>query len=348
MQNDTRLKYAAYSARIALLSGVASAAVMFTVTPAVQQTLENKIQEAAGFLKRINVVPVRDQEGAKLGLGITGPVSSRTNTAGGGTRTTKYPGTLDSRGYRCEKTNCDTHIRYETLDAWSQFPDFEIRVRNQIIQQKALDRIMIGWNGTSVAANTDLEANPKLQDVNKGWLQQVREQAPERRLYRIRNGGTDLAPTYRNEVRVGPGGDYENLDALVFDAVQLLDPWHREDTRLQAYVGRELMHDKYFPIVNQSEKPTETLAGQTLLAQKRIGNLPASVEAFFPASSVAISVDDNFSIYWQTGSLRRHLKDHPEKDQIENYESCNDAYVVERLGQIALIENIVLGDWSEP
>lgn len=348
MHAETQVKFAAYQRKVALLNGVSSVAVKFTVVPPVQTTLETKIQEAAPLLKRINVVPVRDKEGAKIGLGINGPVSSRTKTSTGNKRKTRDPHTLDEKGFRCEKTNCDTHLGYDTLDSWSMFEDFELRVRDLIIQQKASDRCMIGWNGTHVAEDTDLDEFPLLQDVNKGWLQHCREQAPQRWLHRIRTGGTDQAPTFRNEVRVGPGGDYENMDALVFDMIQLLEPWYRESTDLQVYVGRELMHDKYFPIINQSEKPTETIAAQTLMAQKRIGGLPASVEANFPANALAITSDKNLSIYWQAGALRRHMQDAPDEDCVKNFESSNDAYVIERLGKFAFAENIVIGDWSEP
>ncbi len=93
---------------------------------------------------------------------------------------------------------------WSKLDAWAKFPDFQARVRNQIIRQQALDRIMIGFNGTSAAVETDRVANPLLQDVNIGWLQHYRDNAPARVMT---GGGTD------GEVRVGPGGDYENLDA---------------------------------------------------------------------------------------------------------------------------------------
>ncbi|MDT9111089.1 P2 family phage major capsid protein, partial [Escherichia coli] len=63
------------------------------------------------------------------------------------------------------------------------------------------------------------------------------------------------------EVRVGPGGDYENLDALVYDVVnEMIDPWHRESTELASIMGRKLLADKYFPLINQNHAPTEQRA----------------------------------------------------------------------------------------
>lgn len=347
MRNETRVKFNAFSSRVALLNGVASAAVSFTVAPTVQQTLESKILESADFLKRINVVPVRDMQGAKLGLGNTGPIASRTNTANGGTRKTRATHTLDKRGYECKKTNFDTHIRYETLDSWSEFPDFETRVRDQCIQQQGLDRLIIGWNGTHVAEDTDIEEFPLLQDVNKGWLTILKEEAPAQVIPGINTAAEGQPAVYRS-IRVGKNGDFANMDALVMSAIMLMEPQYREDTGLEAICGRELLHDKYFPVVNQDHKPTDTLAAQTVVAQKRMGNLPANTQPYFPSASLLITRPDNLSIYWQVGGRRRHLKDVPENDQIENYESSNDAYVVERIGAAVLIEDIEFGEWPDP
>ena len=55
-----------------------------------------------------------------------------------------------------------------------------------IIKRQALDRIMIGFNGTSIAKDTDIVANPLLQDVNKGWLQKQREENPSRVLKKVK------------------------------------------------------------------------------------------------------------------------------------------------------------------
>lgn len=347
MQNDTRIKFNAFSARVAQLNGVATAAEQFTVSPTIQQKLEAKILESAAFLKRINVVPVRDKEGAKLGLGNLGPIAGRTNTAAGNPRKTRATHTLDKRGYKLATTHFDTHIRWATLDSWSEFPNFETMVRDQCFQQQGLDRLIIGWNGTHVAENTDKDDFPLLQDVNIGWLQILKEEAPHQVIPGINTAPAGQPPVYR-AIRVGPGGDFANMDALVMSAIMLMEPQYREDTGLEAICGRELLHDKYFPVVNQDNKPSETLAAQTVVAQKRMGNLPANTQPFFPARSTLITRPDNLSIYWQTGARRRQLKDNPELEQIENFESSNDGYVIERIGAAVLIENIEFGDWSQP
>lgn len=333
MKNQTRQLFNAYLTQIAQLNGVDDATKSFSVEPSVQQTLEQKIQESSSFLQAINMPLVTDQKGEKLGLGVSGPVASRTDTANAA-RQTRDLTTLDPNGYECVQTNFDTHIPYARLDAWAKFPDFQIRIRDTIVQRQALDRIMIGFNGVKAAANTDIATNPLLQDVNKGWLQKLRERAPERVLNAGKDGGT---------VKIGTGGDYRDLDAAVYDLRMLLEPWYQDDTQLVAIVGRGLLHDKYFPLINAgADKATEKLAADIIVSQKRLGGLPAATVPYMPEGRVLITRYDNLSIYVQEGARRRYVKEAPERNRIEFYESSNDDYAIEDYGCAALIENIEL------
>lgn len=337
MRNETRLKFNALAEQIAKLNGVPLATEKFTVEPSVQQTLETRLQEKSDFLKRINIVGVTEMKGEKLGLGIGGPIASTTNTATTD-RETKDPTSLDKQTYLCEQINYDTHLTYGKLDAWAKFPDFQPRVRDVVLQRQALDRILIGFNGTSRAATSDPVANPLLQDVAKGWLQQYRDNAPERVLDEGAAGGGAT-------IKVGPvdGADYKNLDALVFSAVnELIDPWHQEDTQLVVICGRKILQDKYFPLVNDTTAPTEKLAADLIISQKRLGGLQAVRVPHFPDDTLFITRLDNLSIYYQEGARRRAVTDNPKRDRIENWESSNDAFVVEDFGCGCLIENIEL------
>ena len=338
MKKQTRQVFGQYETRLGQLNDTDNVAKTFSVTPSVQQKLENKMQESSEFLSKVNIIGVGEQEGEKLGLGVSGPIASRTNTKDK-ERETRDLSTMDSTKYRCEQTNFDTHLSYAKLDAWAKFQDFQSRVANAILTRQALDRIVIGFNGVKVMATTDLAANPLLQDVNKGWLQHLREQAPERVLGLVANG-------MPGKVIIGDvdGADYANLDAAVADAVNLLDPWYQEDTNLVAIVGRKLLNDKYFPLVNTKQAPTEALAADIIISQKRIGGLPAARVPYFPDNAILITRFDNLSIYFQDGARRRRVVDEPKRDRIENYESSNDAYVIEDLGLAALVENIELKD----
>ncbi len=334
MRNETRLAYDGYLAAIARLNGITRATEKFAVTPSVQQKLETRIQESSDFLKRINIIGVTEQQGAKLGLGVGGPIASTTDTTQKDRETADVTD-LDENGYNCTQTNFDSHVTYALLDAWAKFSDFQNRIRDVIVRRQALDRIAIGFNGTSRARTSDRTKNPLLQDVNKGWLQRMREQAPQR----VMATGEKSA----GKILVGKGGDYANLDALVFDLVaSAIDPWHQDDTALVVLCGRGLLHDKYFPIINTVQPPTETLAADVITSQKRIGNLPAVTVPFFPANALLVTSFDNLSLYYQDGGRRRSIVDNAKRDRIENFESSNDAYVVEDLGRAAMAEKIEL------
>lgn len=99
---------------------------------------------------------------------------------------------------------------------------------------------------------------------------------------------------------------------------------------------------EYFPIINKNHDPSEMLAADIVTSQKRIGNLPAVRVPHFPANGLFVTRLDNLSCYWQEGSRRRTVVDNAKRDRIENYESVNEAYVVEDLGCAALAENIEL------
>lgn len=335
MRNETRRKYNAYLSNVATLNGVDQATTKFAVEPTIQQKLETKMTESIAFLGMINVVGVTEAQGEKLGLSISGPIASNTDTSGNGKRQTRDLSSLDAQKYHCQKTNYDSHIRYAKIDMWAKFPDFQVKVSSAVTKQQGLDRIMIGFNGTSRAETSDIVANPLLQDVAVGWLQKYRDDKPES----VMDEGVDASGV----INVYEGGDYNNLDALVFDAVdELIAPWYQDGTDLVAIVGRKLLSDKYFPIINKNTESSETLAGQVIVSQKTLGNLPAIRVPFFPPNAILITTVDNLSIYFQEGARRRHLKDVPESDQIENYESSNDDYVVENYDLGCLIENINL------
>ncbi|WP_275286940.1 phage major capsid protein, P2 family [Halomonas elongata] len=332
MRNDTRQALNQFRERLATINGVASATEMFNVEPSVQQTLESRIQESSEFLGRINVVGVDEIKGQKVGMGVIGPIAGRTDVESKD-RAPRDVSELTATGYECASTEFDTYVRWAQLDAWSRFPDFQTRLRNAIVRRQALDRIMIGLNGTAAAVETDRVAHPMLQDVNKGWLQHYRDAAPQRVL---KDGAT------AGKVVIGSGGDYNNLDALVFDAVnEMVDPWHRESTDLVAVMGRKMLADKYFPLIQQhAETPTEARALDMIVSQKRVGGLQAVRVPFVPDGAMLITSLENLSLYWQRGSRRRYLQDNPKRNRIENYESSNDAYVVEDYGFGCLVENI--------
>jgi len=332
MRPETIQKLEAYTAEVLKINGATNPARSFAVTPTVEQNIELRTQETSDFLSRINIIRVGETAGEKIGLSVGGPVSYRTT----GTRSPVDPIELDSSGYLCRKTDFDTVITYQQLDQWAKFPNFQQLVRNGILQQIGRDRIMIGWKGTSAAATTNRVANPLLQDVNIGWLEKLRLSDPARVI-------SEALPGI-GKVRIGLTGDYVDLDALVYDLINnIIDPWHRTALEALGFVvimSRDLNADRLFPLVQTVQPPSEMMAADVIMRSGKAAGLPVVHVPYFPANSLLITPLNNLSIYWQSGTRRRRIVDNPARDRIEDYQSVNEAYVIEDLGKCAFIENI--------
>ncbi|HFT7990910.1 TPA: phage major capsid protein, P2 family [Citrobacter braakii] len=348
MRKDTRFKFNQYLSRIAELNGIEVSDLnkKFTVEPSVTQTLFDKIQQSSSFLKLINMVTVGELTEEKVGIDVTGSIASTADTDGGVERKTADFAKMDAYRYFCHPVNFDYHLKYNKLDLWARFQDFQIRIRNAIIKRQALDYITIGFNGVSRAATSDRSKNPLLQDVAVGWLQKYRNDAPERVMSSITDADGKVIS---NTIKVGKGGHYANLDALVMDAFEsLVAEIHRENPEMVVICGRRILTDKYFPMINKFQANSEQLAGELIISQKTIGQLQAVRAPFFPANSVFITTLDNISIYLYEDGHRRHIVENPKLDQVENYEQVKVDFVIEDYEAGCLIENIEILEPEEP
>lgn len=347
MQPNTRVLFNRFVGQVALLNAlpadytaVPGELKQFAVAPNIEQKLQAKLVVTSDFMSRINVVPVVEQQGARVGVGVGRSLAGRTNRANGDRRT---PGDVSASDaidqYFCKKTDYDYALPYALLDSWAHRPEFQQLCRDAVILQKASDIITIGFNGVNAAVSTNRTTYPLLQDVNWGWLYKMRTHAAARVMS---HGSLDNLKVYVSETG---SADYKTLDGLVFDAIQnLIHERYRTATDLVVIVGSDLVHEKYFKIVEQAgSTATEQVARDVILSSRQLGGKPTMQVPFFPANAIMITSLKNLSYYWQIGTARRTIRDEPALDQIENYESINDAFMVEEYGKACLIENINLG-----
>lgn len=333
MKSSAHSKYIQLQSDMASTYSVDTVARSFSVEPSIAQELNDKISAKAVFLERINLIPVSEIKGEKVFLGVSGPVSGRTDTKIKD-REVKDVSALTNYTYELVSTESDVALPYAKIDAWAKFNDFNDRYAVAVQKQIALDRIMIGFHGTHAAPSTDIADYPMLQDVNKGWLQQAREQIPSQVLSQGISAG---------KIELGAGGDYANLDALVHDVKQMIDPVYREAGDLVAIIGSDLLaSDKAKLYSNQAGTPTEKERIEDTQVTSTYGGLESFCVPFFPVNSVLVTSWDNLSIYFQDSSWRRHLLDNPKRSRVEDYNSRNEGYVIEQLEKFAMAENVEL------
>lgn len=302
----------------------------FAVEPTHAQELNEQITERVEFLARINVIGVTEIKGEKVLLGLSGPATSRTDTDLND-REPRHLLDLQNNFYELFHTETDVALKFATIDAWSKFPEFARKYLEAVQKRIALDRILIGWNGTHAAKQTNITNYPLLQDVNKGWLQIAREQIPEQVL-------KPTAPAVK--IKIGKGGDYENLDAAVHDVKQMIDPVFRDEGDLIAIIGSDLLaHDKGKLYAAQGQTPTEKERIEDAQVIATYGGLPAFLIPFFPAKGILVTSWANLSIYFQDTSWRRHLLENPKRSRVEDYNGRNEGYVIEQLGKFAYLES---------
>jgi hypothetical protein len=104
MRKDTRFKFNAYLSRVAELNGISTddVAKKFTVEPSVTQTLMTTLQMSSAFLTKINIVPVDELKGEKVGVGVNGTIASTADTAGDERKTADFTA-LESNKYECAR-----------------------------------------------------------------------------------------------------------------------------------------------------------------------------------------------------------------------------------------------------
>jgi len=343
MENTTRPLFDQYIARQAQLNGVSTAAIAakFAVDPTVQQRLEAAAQESDSLLSKINVFGVNQQIGQKVLIGSKGPMAGVNNS----TTTRRNPGdngTLEPFDYLCRKVNYDYGISYQQMDAWAHQPNFQQLISTAMARQMSLDRIMVGFNGVKYSDPSDRAAYPLLQDCGVGWLQKIRTEAPHRVI-------SDVTVTSRDDDnKIIAKGTYGNLGAAVYDAKNsLMDEWHKRNPDNVVILAGDLLTTTNFPAINamsQTNPNTEQLAGQLIVAQERVANMPTFIAPFFPLNGVLITSFKNLSLYFQRGGLRRTIKEEPEYNRIATYQSSNDDFVIEDYGNVAFIDGITFAE----
>lgn len=312
-----------YKAREAEENSVSSCEQMHTLAPKSQERILLKIKESSEILQHINFVPVIDLESAEGTLVAAGPFSSRTSKE-------NLPRLcksliVDPKPYKCVQTNLDVSIRYSTIDAWTRLGGLHDRIDQALAEQTGLDQIMIGFNGTQAAEQTNRTTNPLLQDVNIGWLQKIRANAPEQ----IIDGA-----------EIGPGSQYSSLDALAYAALQRLSAPCRKLPELVVLIDRETLNSKHALHLEQTGDLAGQLALQRILSSRELAGLPIFDAPFMPGGTMLITSLDNLSILYQEGAARQFIKDDVGSNAICFYRQRNEAYIVEDYDRCALVEGI--------
>ncbi len=328
------------------------------VSSTIQQKLETEITESDEFLKSITSLGVPFESGAKVGVSFTGFIGKRTNTKAMHDRKAIDPHGLDESRYLTRESEYDTMIHWATLDTWAKFRDFYRRWRAGVTHQIALNRIQVGFYGQfskSETSNAGYAAADDVvydmgQDFHQGWI-----------AYALDNAGPDKVMGINPEtgevesIKVGPGGDYENLDALVLDLVhEKLPRQYRNDPAHRAMIGSNLYHQEVMRLYSSNgdtaseKKPLDAYVNQHSFGKKRTRDVP-----FFPEGGLIITPPANFAHYHLLGSHYRSIENNKHRKCIEDMHRFKEDFVITNLDNFCMVHPDALqvknkdGEWVQ-
>lgn len=333
--NNRALEYIdAFSAGLAEHYGVTNPSRAFKLTDPQETTLRAALLESVEFLSMITVADVDQLSGQVVSVGASALHTGRKAEG----RFTKRVG-VDGNDYKLVETDSCAALRWDLLSMWANAGsegEFFQMVQTFSNQAFALDMLRIGFNGKSVAPDTDPEKNPNGEDVNIGWHARMK-------------GFKDGYQIMDTPITLDDKGDYRSLDAMASDLINAKIPAQfRTDPRLVVLVGADLVAAEQYRLYQAADKPTEKIAAQLL--GSTIAGRPAIVPPFMPGKRMVVTPLSNLHIYTQRGTRQRKAEFVEDRKQYENKYLRNEGYAVEVPELYAAIDEdaVTIGNVTEP
>lgn len=307
----------------------------YSVTPNHQQTLHKEMTESSAFLKSISRHLVTELSGEKIGMDIMGFIGKRTDTDAGHDRKAIDPTDLTARQYFCHESEYDLMIKWSKINQWAKFGRKRFYAMwNQLkLEQLALNLMQVGFYGQYEAKETanagysaDPDKYPRGEDFHTGWIKYFIDWAPEK-VWGLNPDGS-IKP-----IKVGPGGDFVNLDQLIAAFVaEVIPTQYQESPHQRALIGKELVNAEYLRIYGSmgddtSKKPTI----KDYINRHEFGQMKSLTVPYFPKRAILITPLNNLAHYEQEGAMERSIEKNKHRKCIEDFTFKNEDFVIENL-----------------
>ena len=305
----------------------------FSLSDPKETQLRDALLESSDFLNWITVADVDQLSGQVVSVGASGLHTGRIAEG----RFRRNIG-VSGNEYKLVETDSCAALRWDLLSVWANAgsdEEFFQRVQSFTNQAFALDMLRIGFNGKSIAADTNYKENPNGEDVNIGWHEIVRKIAKSQIM-------TDA-------VTLDQGGDYKSLDAMASDLINAKIPQeYRNDPRLVVLVGADLVAAEQYRLYQAADRPSEKIAAQML--QDSIAGRQAIIPPFMPGKRMVVTTLNNLHIYTQRNTRQRKAEFVEDRKAYENKYLRNEGYAVEYPELYAAIDEsaVTIGTVAEP
>ena len=275
------------------------------LTEDAQKEYMKELSGRSNFLREINWLTVAEPSGKTLFGALDGTTTGRQKDE-------RHRSRLIHRDqYQTQEADSGVFIPWQLTDELTSLQEnFEENYTALTESQFVLDMLQIGWNGESVAQNTQAS---DLSDVNIGWQAQLKQKKPEHIITQGKKAGRISL--------FAENADYKNLNELA------------------------AKEDAIYANTTENQRPGDTVANSHYLANY-YGGMPAVIPPCFPPKGAVVTTFRNLSIYTQRGSVYRAIYDDENKVGVINSFRRNDAYVVEKVDLMTAIEpkNVVFSE----
>lgn len=286
------------------------------------------------FLNEISIGTVTTQKFDFVDTEFNDLVAGRVNTETHDRPTTNIGGTTGA-SYIAEPTDHDTHVTFDTLNDWAMARnnrEFQKMVEERRRRTVIEDLQRIGWNGTSVAKPTNKIGNPLGQDVNLGWIKNIKENAATQVIDASEGGG----------IEIDPEGEFSSIDAIALYMKELIPSQYHNDLRFYA-------SSNFFTARNvrlaETSQAFELVNGNAARAMHVVGgDIIARTPRYFPDDTVVLTVRKNLAFRVQRASQRKGYFVNHKRSRIENYFTQNEAFPVANYEAVIVLENLVFAD----
>ena len=230
--------------------------------------------------------------------------------------------------YFCQQMNIDSRIKYDKLNNFVHTElDFVEEFERYLDKHLLGSVLMVGLNGTHRADNSSPDTALHCQDVQKGWLQKIRDHAAQNSGQGVLNVGV-----------IGESGKYKTISKAIKAGLMQIKPIYA-DGDLIAICGRNVIEDEAI------ENNKDELEGQFITRlQKLLGGCKAITVPHFPPNAILLTRLDNLALYVHRNNIRRGFIEEPEFDMLSHYFSFNIDFIVENFDACCLLENIELAE----
>lgn len=316
-----------FAAGLAKANGQVDTSRYFSLTNPKETQLRNALLESSEFLRLLpNVLDVDQITGQVVTTGKKGIYTGRKKDG----RFSRALG-VGGNEYKLVETDSGSYLPYSLLVVWANAgseEEFFQRIQAFSNESFALDMLRVAFNGTSVADDTDPDANPNGEDVNIGWHKIVKDRSAEQ----IITGDVTIG---------GASADFMGLDAAVTDLVHncIYEPF-RNDPRLVVLASADLIGADVTTLMNKIDRPTEKVAAQ--LIGRQIAGRTVYTPPFMPEGRLIVTTLDNLHIYTQQGTRKRKAEWNDDRKRFENNYLRMEGYAVEHDELYAAYDKITL------